>query len=406
MKDLHDIGLRGRLPNFISNFLSDRFFNVRIGSTLSDTFEQEQGVPQGSILSPTLFNIKINSIVKCVNDTDSSLYVDDFGIFYKSKNMENIELRLQRCLNKVETRATENGFKFSKTKTQCVHFCQLRGLHPDPVLNIYGSPIPVVEEAKFLGLLFDKKLSFIPHIKALKAKCLKAFNSTYRYLDDLLNIDNNFFDSMVNRIYPSELQLNKANVSDAEASFLDLHLSILDGFVKTKIYDKRDDFDFDIVNFPFLDGDVPRSASYGVYISQLIRFARVSSHVDDFNTRNKVLTAKLLRQGYRYHKLRKAFSKFYRRHFDIVSKYNVGLKTLLLQGLSEPEFYGDLVYKFRKIIGKIDFPYHFKKIIVRYKKIGYNINVMRQTACLVVNPIKVNSFAYLFNCTTVGRTSD
>ena len=93
-------------------------------------------------------------------------------------------------------------------------------------------------------------------------------------------------------------------------------------------------------------------------------------------------------------------------NFDIVSKYNVGLKTLLLQGLSEPEFYGDLVYKFRKIIGKNDFPYHFKKIVVRYKKIGYNINVMRQTACLVVNPIKVNSFAYLFNCMTVGRTSD
>ena len=106
------------------------------------------------------------------------------------------------------------------------------------------------------------------------------------------------------------------------------------------------------------------------------------------------------------HKLRKAFSKFYRRHFDIVSKYNVGLKTLILQGLSEPEFYGDLVYKFRKIIGKNDFLYHFKKIIVHYKKIGCNINVMRQTACLVVNPIKVNSFAYLFNCTTVGRTSD
>ena len=177
---------------------------------------------------------------------------------------------------------------------------------------------------------------------------IEAFNSTSRYLDDLLNIDNNFFDSMVNRIYPSELQLNKANLSDAEALFLDLHLAISDGFVKTKIYDKRDDFDFDIVNFPFLDGDVPRSASYGVYISQLIRFARVSSHVDNFNTRNKVLTAKLLRQGYRYHKLRKAFSKFYRRHFDIVSRYNFGLKTLLLQGLLEPEFYGDLLYKFRK----------------------------------------------------------
>ena len=89
-----------------------------------------------------------------------------------------------------------------------------------------------------------------------------------------------------------------------------------------------------------------------------------------------------------------------------MSKYNVGLKTLLLEGLSEPEFYGDLVYKFRKIIGKNDFPYHFKKIIVRYKKIGYNIDVLRQTACFVVNPIKVNSFAYLFNCVTVGRASD
>ena len=87
-------------------------------------------------------------------------------------------------------------------------------------------------------------------------------------------------------------------------------------------------------------------------------------------------------------------------------KWRYGLKTLLLHGLSEPEFYGDLVYKFRKIIGKNDFPYHFKKIVVRYKKIGYNINVMRQTACLFVYPIKVNSFAYLFNCTTVGRTSD
>ena len=66
-----------------------------------------------------------------------------------------------------------------------------------------------------------------------------------RYLDDLLEINNNFFDSMVNRIYPLELQLNKTNVSDAEASFLDLHLSISGGFVKTKIYGKRDDFDFD-----------------------------------------------------------------------------------------------------------------------------------------------------------------
>ena len=153
-----------------------------------------------------------------------------------------------------------------------------------------------------------------------QADVIEAFNSTSRYLDDLLNIDNPYFEGMVNQIYPPELQLNKANITDTEAPFLDLHLSVANGFVSSKIYDKRDDFDFDIVNFPFLDGDVPRRASYGVYISQLIRFARVCNHVTDFNARNKCLTAKLLQQGYRYHKLRKTFSKFYRRHYELISK--------------------------------------------------------------------------------------
>ena len=197
--------------------------------------------------------------------------------------------------------------------------------------------------------LFCYERDFMTSLSGVKqAEIIEAFKSTSRYLDDLLNIDNPYFEGMVNHIYPPELQLNKANISDTEAPFLDLHLSISNGFVSSKIYDKRDDFDFDIVNFPFLDGDVPHSNSYWVYISQLIRFARVSSHVVDFNARNKSLTAKLLQQGYRYHKLRKTFSKFYHRHYELVSKSSVGLKTLLHQGLSEPEFYGDLVYKFKK----------------------------------------------------------
>ena len=115
---------------------------------------------------------------------------------------------------------------------------------------------------------------------------------------------------MVSQIHPSEPQLNKANASDTEAAFLDLHLSISNDIVSTKIYDKRDDFDFVIVNFPFFDGDVPRCTSFGVYISQLIRFARASSYVTDFNTRNKLLTQKLLQQSYRYRKLRKPFLNF------------------------------------------------------------------------------------------------
>ena len=100
-----------------------------------------------------------------------------------------------------------------------------------------------------------------------QADIIKAFNSTSRYLDDFLNIDNFYFEGIVNQIYPPELQLNKANISVTEAPFLDLHLSISNGFVSFKIHDKRDDFDFDIVNFPFLDGDVPCSPSYEVYLS-------------------------------------------------------------------------------------------------------------------------------------------
>ena len=177
-------------------------------------------------------------------------------------------------------------------------------------------------------------------------------------------------------------------------------------FVSSKIYDKRNDFDFDIVSVPFLDGDIPRATSYLVCISQLIRFVGVSSHVADFNTRNQILTAKLLKQGYRYHKFRKTFSKFCRRHYDLDSKFNTGLKSLLKQDLSEPEFYGDLVFRFKKIVGRTDFSAHFRKTIIRYKRIGYNMNVMRQTAYLVVNPITVNNFADIFSCTPGLRLND
>ena len=134
MRDLSDFGLKGRLPHFIDNFLSNRNFKVRVGTTLSDLQGQEEGVPQGSILSVTLFSIKIN-IVKSLNPgVDCSLYVVDFLICYRSKHMHTIERQLQQCLNKIQKWALENGFKFSKTKTQCMHFCQLRGIHNDPVL--------------------------------------------------------------------------------------------------------------------------------------------------------------------------------------------------------------------------------------------------------------------------------
>ena len=150
----------------------------------------------------------------------------------------------------------------------------------------------------------------------------------------------------------------------------------------------------------------PPPTSYGVYISVLNRFARASSNLSDFNCRNKALTAKRFRQGYRHFKLRKAFSKFYRRHSALVEKYSTSLKTLLQTCISNPGIYGDLVYRFRKIVGKSNFSEQFIKLIIRYKRIGYSLDIMWQTACLVVNPIIVYGYASLFNCTTAVRASD
>ena len=104
-----------------------------------------------------------------------------------------------------------------------------------------------------------------------------------------------------------------------------MQLSISNDIVSTEIHNKLDDFDFEIVKYPFLAGDVPRPTSYGVSISQLIRFARASDHVADFNTRKNLKTQKLLKQGYRYHKLCITFSKFYRRYYDLISKFQIGL---------------------------------------------------------------------------------
>ena len=120
LKDIHKLGLRGRLPTFIENFLAGRTMQVRVGSSLSDYYDQEQGVPQGGVLSTTLFSIKINDIVKCLgNLTDCSLYVDDFCICYRSKSMATIERQLQQNLNKIENWAQAMGLSFPNQKTVC-----------------------------------------------------------------------------------------------------------------------------------------------------------------------------------------------------------------------------------------------------------------------------------------------
>ena len=133
--------------------------------------------------------------------------------------------------------------------------------------------------------------------KSKRYDLIDMFNDTSRYLDDIFTIDNPEFEKHIPDIYPRELQLNKANTSDKETSFLDLNIKVIGSDVHTSVYDKRDDFGFPIVNFPWLSGDVPRLPSYGVYISQLVRFARCCTSVSDFNSKNLQLTSKLLTQG-------------------------------------------------------------------------------------------------------------
>ena len=145
-----------------------------------------------------------------------------------------------------------------------------------------------------------------------QAEIIEAFRSTSGCLDGLLGVGNPYFEGVVGRVYPPGLQLGRASASGAEAPFLDLHLSISDGFVSSEIYDKRDGFGFDIVGFPFLDGDVPHSASCRVCVSRLVWLAGVSGRVVDFGARNGGLAAGLLRRGCRCRRLRKTFSGFCR----------------------------------------------------------------------------------------------
>ena len=128
------------------------------------------GVPQGSILSVTSFNIKIDNIVKCLNlGVEGSLYIDDFLICRKSKYIRTIECQLQRCLNKINNWTIKNGFKFSKNKTQCIHFCNLHKMHNNLVLKLDSTEIPIVAKHKFLGII-DKKINIQTPHQILKIK--------------------------------------------------------------------------------------------------------------------------------------------------------------------------------------------------------------------------------------------
>ena len=179
--------------------------------------------------------------------------------------------------------------------------------------------------------------------KSKQYDLIDIFNDTSRYL---ATIDNPEFENHIKDLYPTELQLNKANTSDKETSFLDLNIKVVGSDVHTSVYDKRGDFEIPIVDFPWLSGDVPRLQSYGVCISQLVRFARCCTSVSI--PKKLQITSKLLTKGYRYHKLRKSFGKFFRSYSDLLSNFGE-ISLTLSEGISPPVFYCDLAYKLRRV---------------------------------------------------------
>ena len=162
--------------------------------------------------------------------------------------------------------------------------------------------------------------------KTGKKHLAQQFNCNYRYIDDVLSLENTKFAEYLEFIYPHELEIRETTETAASSSYLDCYLYIGSGKLTTRLYDKWEDFNFPIVYFPFL---IPSAQAYGVYVSQLLRYARACSNYQDFMQRGKVRTTKLLSQVYHKTKLVATLKKFYGRHHDLVNPYNVAVSRVV-----------------------------------------------------------------------------
>jgi hypothetical protein len=175
--------------------------------------------------------------------------------------------------------------------------------------------------------LYSYEADFIHGLlKKNEKKLARSFNFTFRYIDDVLSLNNSRFGDFVD---PIELEITYTTDTDRSASYLDLHLEIdREGRLRTKLYDKKDDFNFPIVNFPFISSNIPAAPAYEVYISQLIRYSRACGYHQDFLDRRLLLTMKLLNQWFLLVKLKSSLRKFYGRHRDLVDRYGISMSQM------------------------------------------------------------------------------
>ena len=267
---------------------------------------------------------RLNKLIKLAFDKngDASLLVNERNSYFSSEN-------------------NDKYLSFS-----CAEFCELLEFlisliyvkYGDEVFQqILGIPMGTNCAPLLANLyLFSYEYDFMMNLMSSKKLHLcRKFSNSFRYIDDLIALNNPYFGNYIKDIYPKELELKETTESETCCSYLDLFLyKDVDGMLKSKLYDKRDDFNFHIVNYPFLDSNIPKNPAYGVYVSRLVCFARACSDIDDFTSRHDNLVLKLLSQGYKIKVLRKQFSNFFQRHQDIISNYNIQLSSFLKNHLS------------------------------------------------------------------------
>jgi len=316
-----------------------------------DTIYSRSGINHMWILKNSkdlLENFKSRSFAKI-----SSIKTFDFSTLYTTLPHDQLKSRLKGLIKKAFSDSRKfvvlgyNSTYFSKTfqKNKTCYteeqVCSMLDFLIDNIFVTFGGAIFQQQIGIPMGtncaplladlFLYSYETEFLQNlVRNKRMKDAKSFNFTYRYIDDVLSINNSSFSQWLPSIYPPELEIKETTETPCSASFLDLHLEFdSSGKLSTKIYDKRDDFDFKIINFPYLCSNIPTSPAYGVYISQLIRYARACTNYSDFLESHRHLRNRLLDQEFEAVRLKRSLAKFFFKYQSLVEKYSVSSKTII-----------------------------------------------------------------------------
>ncbi len=261
------------------------------------------------------------AIEKCFKDNpNKKMYITNRGASWrkkKTKNGETQSYNKEEIINMVNFLIDNSFIKVGK-----YIFKQIRGIP----MGTSCSP--------FLAnlYLYAREFNFLDRLTKENIHEARKFKYMFRYIDDLLCLNNNnLLSKYIKEIYPAELILNQTNKNDKSCNFLDISMEIKHRKINTVLYDKRDDYKFNIVSFPQMSSNIHFKRTHGVFVSQLIRYSKVNMNTADFLNITKRLTHKLIRQGFYAKFLRKKFSYFFDKYYHMVKKYNLSKKKCMIK---------------------------------------------------------------------------